>query len=71
MTGYSDFEELVAGDRKFVPYSLQGALSERGATFEKAFVPFSPKVCVDGRVVTGQNPRSAGKVGQALARLMG
>jgi putative intracellular protease/amidase len=71
VTGYSDFEERVAGDGKFVPYSLQGALSERGATFEKAFLPFSPKVCIDGRVVTGQNPRSAGEVGETLARLMG
>ncbi|MCP5071479.1 MAG: type 1 glutamine amidotransferase domain-containing protein [bacterium] len=71
VTGYSDFEEFVAGDRKFVPYSLQSALSERGATFKKAFAPFSPNVCIDGRVVTGQNPRSAGEVGQTLARLMG
>jgi putative intracellular protease/amidase len=70
VTGYSDVEELVAGDRKFVPYSLQGALRDRGATFERAFLPFSPHVCVEGRVITGQNPRSAGQVGQTLARLV-
>ena len=70
VTGYSDFEELVAGDRKFVPYSLQAALSERGATFEKAFLPFGPHVLIDGRVITGQNPRSASRVGESLARLM-
>lgn len=70
ITGYSDLEELVAGDRRWVPYSLQGALRDRGATFEKALVPFSSHVCVDGRIVTGQNPRSAGGVGEALSRLM-
>ena len=66
VTGYSDLEELVAGDREYVPYSLQGALRERGATFERAFIPFSPHVVVAGRVITGQNPRSARKVGEAL-----
>lgn len=70
VTGYSDFEERVAGDRKWVPYSLEGALRERGATFEKARVPFGAHVCVDGRLVTGQNPRSAGGVGEALCRLL-
>lgn len=70
VTGYSDFEELVAGDRKFVPYSLQNALGERGAAFEKSVIPFSPHVCVEGRVVTGQNPRSAAGVGEALAQLL-
>ena len=66
VTGYSDVEELVAGDRRYVPYSLQGALRDRGATFERAFFPFSPHVCVAGRVITGQNPRSASAVGEAL-----
>ncbi len=70
VTGYSDMEEYVAGDKKFVPYSLQGALSERGATFKRSFLPFSPHVVVEGRVITGQNPRSAALVGQALARLV-
>lgn len=70
VTGYSDFEEWVAGDRKFVPYSLQDALTERGAKFEKAMIPFSPHICIAGRVVTGQNPRSAAAVGEALAGLL-
>lgn len=70
VTGYSDFEERVAGDQEFVPYSLQRALAEQGANFRKAFLPFSPKVCVHGRLITGQNPRSAGAVGEALAGLI-
>ncbi len=70
VTGYSDFEEKLAGVLENVPYSMQGALSEKGALYEKAWLPFISHVCVDRRVITGQNPRSARMVGQALARLV-
>lgn len=70
VTGYSDLEELLAGDRRLLPYSLQGALEERGAIFRKSLVPFRSHVRVDGRIVTGQNPRSAERVGETLAHLL-
>ncbi|WP_457097915.1 hypothetical protein [Lysobacter sp. P5_B9] len=34
-------------------------MKQRGARYDKAFLPFVPNAVVDGRLVTGQNPASA------------
>jgi putative intracellular protease/amidase len=70
LTGYTDFEETLAGVKKLVPYSLQGELVKRGARFSKSLLPFRSYVKVDQRIVTGQNPQSAKAVGRALAKLL-
>lgn len=62
---FSDLEEMVIGRDKIVPFLLAGRLREQGAKHEMAD-NFGESVCVDGRLVTGQNPASAKKLGEAL-----
>lgn len=59
LTGFAWTEEVVAGVDKLVPYNVEEEMKERGALYEKGLVPFTPKVVVDERLVTGQNPQSA------------
>lgn len=72
LTGYSWNEELLAGVSYFLPYNVEAEVKVRQARYEKGLLPFVPKVVVDGRLVTGQNPFStkatAVKVLQALKR---
>ena len=49
-----------------VPFDLEAALREEGALYE-ATDPWTSKLVVDGRLMTGQNPQSGTVVGQALA----
>jgi putative intracellular protease/amidase len=51
--------EQMAGLDKFVPFYLQDRLVERGARFDES-EPFTPNVPVDGNLLTGQQPASAG-----------
>lgn len=59
ITGFSWTEEILAGVSREMPYNAQQEMTQRGARYEKAFLPFTPNVVVDGRLVTGQNPFSA------------
>lgn len=72
ITGFSWFEEVLARRSSSVPFNLEAQLKERGARYEKAFLPFTSKVCVDGHLITGQNPFSsratAARIMDALAR---
>ncbi|ORA35901.1 type 1 glutamine amidotransferase domain-containing protein [Mycobacterium aquaticum] len=65
LTSFSAAEEegYAADD---VPFDLEKALREEGALYE-ATDPWQPKVVVDGRLITGQNPQSGTVVGEALA----
>lgn len=65
INSFTDEEERMAGLDRVVPFLLESKLVERGARFEKS-EPHQPHVVVDGRLVTGQNPRSAGGVGRAI-----
>lgn len=38
--------------------------------YEKALLPFTTKVVVDGRLVTGQNPQSARATAEQVAALL-
>lgn len=58
LTGFSDAEEAAVGMAEIVPYLLETQLRAEGAQFE-AGAAFHPKVVVDGRLVTGQNPASS------------
>ena len=60
-------EEVKATD--IVPFLLATTLTERGAIHQPA-ANWSANVAVDGRLVTGQNPASAGGVGEALVNLL-
>lgn len=70
VTSFTNEEEEQAGLTDAVPWLVETRLQERGATFEKA-APWQEKVIVDDdgqgrRIITGQNPASAGKLGDAL-----
>ena len=62
LTGFSWFEELLAGRRKVVPFDLEAALKERGADYRKGLIPTIPEVVVDGSLITGEDPFSSRKM---------
>jgi putative intracellular protease/amidase len=55
---------------KKVPYNAEAEMKQRGALYEKAFLPFVSYVVVAGRLVTGQNPRSARATAEQVAALL-
>ncbi|MFM8980297.1 MAG: type 1 glutamine amidotransferase domain-containing protein [Planctomycetia bacterium] len=69
VAAFTDEEEAAVKLEKVVPFALEGVLRQRGARFVEA-APFEPKVAVDGRLVTGQNPASATGVAEAVVRLV-
>lgn len=72
VTGFSDEEEAVFGKRwaKEFPFALEGRLREQGALWQEAPL-MMPKVVVDGRLITGQNPFSTVGVAEAIVRALG
>lgn len=70
LTGYSWIEEVLAGVAKKVPYNCEAEMKRRGALYEKGWLPFTSKVVVDGRLVTGQNPQSAKATAKQVAALL-
>lgn len=68
LTGFSWTEEELVKRDEAVPFSLEGELRGRGADYSKAFLPFVSYVIEDGRLITGQNPKSAHAVGEAVIR---
>jgi putative intracellular protease/amidase len=69
IAAFTDEEEQAVGLEKVVPFLLATTLVSRGAIHESADL-WQPKVVVDGRLVTGQNPASAQGVGEAVGRLL-
>lgn len=59
ITGFTWFEERLSGVHGLVPYNAEQVAKDRGADFDKSFVPLTSHVKVDGALVTGQNPMSA------------
>ncbi|MDQ6703350.1 MAG: type 1 glutamine amidotransferase domain-containing protein [Pseudomonadota bacterium] len=68
VTGYSWAEEKVAKRDHAVSFSLEEELQKRGGRYGKAMMPFGVHVVEDGRLITGQNPRSAQDVGKAVVK---
>ena len=52
-----------------MPFLLESKLKEHGAIHHAA-ANWSNHVVEDGRLVTGQNPASAGGVGEAVVKLL-
>lgn len=69
LAAFTDAEERAVGLDKTVPFLLASTLVERGATHLPA-ADWTSKVVVDGRLITGQNPQSAGDVGRAIRDLL-
>ena len=70
LNSFTNEEEQANGTAMIVPFPLQTALEEKGANYEHA-PKWSDFAIVDGRLVTGQNPMSAKKVGKLMLNLLG
>ena len=70
LTGFSWREEVLAGVARKVPYNAEQEMKRRDALYQNAWLPFVPKVVVDGRLVTGQNPQSAQATAEQVAALL-
>jgi len=58
VTGFKDSEEMAVQKQALVPFMLETKLKEIGGKYESAD-DWNSKVCVDGNLVTGQNPQSS------------
>ncbi|MEQ7802209.1 type 1 glutamine amidotransferase domain-containing protein [Pedobacter sp. ASV1-7] len=68
VTGFNWFEERLANRKKEVPFNLEAGLKERGADYNKAFIPMTSNVVVDGNLITGQNPFSSTETAKVIIR---
>jgi len=69
VTGFSNSEEDAVNLTSAMPFKLEDKLNEAsGGKYVKAAEDWGQKVVVarGGRLITGQNPASAGPVGQAI-----
>jgi putative intracellular protease/amidase len=66
VTGFSNFEDGLAGTKKLMPFLLEDALKQNGAHYKKNLLPFTERVELAGKLITGQNPQSAAAVGRRL-----
>lgn len=69
VAGFTNDEEAAVGLSEVVPFFLEEALTDRGATHTKA-ANFESHVVVSDRLVTGQNPASAAGVGEQMVTLL-
>ncbi|USX14399.1 type 1 glutamine amidotransferase domain-containing protein [Oxalobacteraceae bacterium OTU3CAMAD1] len=65
LAAFTDDEEEEVQSTHVVPFLLASTLTERGAHHQNA-ANWADNVVVDGRLITGQNPQSAGSLGVAL-----
>lgn len=70
VTGFTNEEEEAFQLTEAVPVLLESRLKERGGIWENA-PKLEPRVVVDGQLITGQNPASAGPIGDAIATAIG
>lgn len=65
VTAFTREEEIDFGTRAHVPFLLEEALTRKAGAYHKV-APWAEHVITDGRLITGQNPASAGAVGKAM-----
>jgi len=70
VAAFTDKEEEMVQLAEKVPFLLEAKLKEQGCKFESAD-PWSSKVCVDGKLVTGQNPQSSEACADAVIEIIG
>ena len=70
LTGFSNMEEKLVRMEEEVPFLLEDLLRQKKAIYSKSLIPFLPYIEVDERLVTGQNPLSARKVGRKVMEEM-
>ena len=65
LTGFSNTEEAAVGLTDVVPFLLEDALQENGATYS-SIEDWHPYAVQDGLLITGQNPASSKLVAEKL-----
>lgn len=65
VTGFTNGEETAVDRVNAVPFLLEDELKRLGGDYSKT-EDWQPYIQVDGRLITGQNPNSAGPVADAL-----
>ncbi len=70
MTGFTNTEETLALRNDNIPYQLETRLKELGADFHTAIVPYTSHTEIDGLLITGQNPLSAGPTAELLINVL-
>lgn len=68
VAAFTNDEEIAVGKEKVVPFLLADRLVENGATHIPA-ENFTENVIVSDRLITGQNPASAGGVAKEMEKL--
>jgi putative intracellular protease/amidase len=69
VTGVSNAEETLTGFDKIVPVFPENRMKERGAIYSCA-APLAAHVVADGKVLTGQNPASAGPLAREVLKYL-
>jgi len=69
VAAFTDNEEREVGLEREVPFSLSRLLEQHGAHHDPG-PNWVIRVCSSGRLVTGQNPASATRVGDAMRTMM-
>jgi putative intracellular protease/amidase len=69
VTGFKDSEEIAVQLQNVVPFMLETKLKELGAKYESTD-DWNSHVCVDGKLVTGQNPGSSAAIAAAIIKLL-
>jgi len=70
VAAFTNDEERAVGLAEIVPFLLADALVEKGAMHVPA-ANWAKQVIVSDRLVTGQNPASAGGVAEAMVQVLG
>lgn len=71
VTGFSETEETTLGLHEKVPFLLETKLKELGGKYENAATDWGAHVCVDGNLMTGQNPASSEPLAHAMTKVLG
>jgi putative intracellular protease/amidase len=67
VTGFSNLEEGLVRLKSRVPFLLEDELRKRTHLYQRSLLPFVSHVVESERVLTGQNPASARKLGKLIA----
>lgn len=70
VTGFTNSEEAAVERTDAVPFLLEDELRRLGGDYSKTD-DWQPYIQVDGRLITGQNPNSAGPVADAVLEQLG
>jgi len=69
ITAFTNAEEDAVKCKEVVPYTCEDKFKEQGSKFSDGGV-FQANVKVDGRLITGQNPPSAGACAEAVVKAL-